>query len=157
MAELFAFDKETMYFWWNIKKCRSIVGSGISFCIGGVFWYSVRLGSVLGMWNATRFSPRFVPKLSIRFMSNQKLFFFNPLKLTCNLIFDLLLIIPSKGMKSIYLIFCSWASSLPKTSIMKPVWLFSIKKWGLKKLNYESQQQNLPKPNTGVTRNFCLL
>ena len=58
-----------MYFWWNIKKCRSIVGSWRSFCIGRVFWYSVRLGSVLGMWNATRFGPRFVPKLSIRFMS----------------------------------------------------------------------------------------
>ena len=77
MAELFAFDEETMYFWWNIKKCRSIVGSGRSFCIGGVFCYSVRLGSVLGMWNATRFGPRFVPKLSIRFMSSVCVYFSN--------------------------------------------------------------------------------
>ena len=62
MAELFAFDKETMYFWWNIKKCRSIVGSGRSFCIGGVFCYSVRpsecetpLGSVLGSFQNCQF------------------------------------------------------------------------------------------------------
>ena len=35
-----------MYFWWNIKKCRSIVGSGRSFCIVGVFCYSVRCMNV---------------------------------------------------------------------------------------------------------------
>ena len=84
MAELFAFDKETMYFWWNIKKCRSIVGSGRSFCIRGVFWYSIRLGSVLGMWNATRFGPRFVPKLSIRFMSTPRPFHSCPVSLSAS-------------------------------------------------------------------------
>ena len=62
MAELFAFDKETMYFWWNIKKCRSIVGSGRSFCIGGVFCYSVRLGSVLGSFQNCQFVSRLAQK-----------------------------------------------------------------------------------------------
>ena len=68
MAELFAFDKETMYFWWNIKKCRSIVGSGRSFCIGGVFCYSVRFGLMYECEELLGSVYWFEQKLSIRYI-----------------------------------------------------------------------------------------
>ena len=70
MVELLAFDKETMYLGWKLKKCRSIEGSGRSFCIGGVFCYSVWFGSMYECEEPLGSVFWFVQKLSIHYIVN---------------------------------------------------------------------------------------